>query len=501
MVLAVKKRVFFLAIILASALADAQSRLDIVCSSNHPNKTLCESMSPNATTKSNVVVDLGTVNSVKLRNIMNVPIMINNSENTDTMYLFADIVNRGIPQDLAIDLRSKYNEQLAPTWISTAPKASSGLVVVDSVASLEVDVSGHKGRDGKSLSKLCGDKVLNQGYFSNPNNTAEITGKNNQIKAALSDGTCSVSTLEAITAADTGSFCPSGYSYLSGRDNQSQPILDKPDGPVFGTLSSFNSEGPVRLAFMKKCVKTVQYRTCRYFSQTLNHIEYDTVLTCGERYLELQSNNTLPSGMQYTELSTVIKDSISYVEENSETPEAEMGKCPGAPYEVLESYTQLHDIDNYEQFDCKFGDCPKAFDTYTYAKHSPISFEVGRGEPGSQGGRFDIFAYDIGSTILKYSNGSNGRNGVVDLGIPTVKRFCVKVSDARTAGFNNEIARIPLVNFHTSQYSPIAFTLPQTVPGTAFKSRSLIESVGIFKKVDSSVRNFVTKEFIDPRFL
>lgn len=190
------------------------------------------------------------------------------------------------------------------------------------------------------------------------------------------------------------------------------------------------------------------------------------------------------------------------------------GTCPYASDgEIFEKYTQDHVLEpytpeitisgEYEELDCMYGNCPGVTDTYTFSQDSSVNFTIEPGETGSFGGRADIFAYDISSTNLSFANGSNGSNGFVDIAVPSIPKYCAKVVDARGLNSNaNDVTqpKLPLVNFHKSIFSPMSYTLPTTIPGTAFPQRTQDQAIGIFKKVDSSVRQFIINEFIEPRF-
>jgi hypothetical protein len=488
--------------------------IGITCSTATYGATSCESTSQNVLTKMNVVAGTGNVTKIKLRNIESVPVDITNNANTDQMYLFADVNNRGRAQDLNVDLRPSFIKKTAPSWMSRSPNAGSSLVVADSIKTLSVNVSGYFGNNGRSLSELCGARAkASGGYYTNPDNDPDIVAANKTIAAGVTSKTavvngvevsipvCSAATLNLISSNQPGNFCPNKqYIYLSGRDNLAQPELSKSQGEVRGILSSFTDEAPVRLQFMKKCVMSVTYRSCRFSNATVTKVEDNLTKSCDDRYSELVGSGDLPQGMTVIETSTAMRDKASYYEEGASTDPASVGKCPDAG-EVLESYTQLHGLDAYEQIDCKFADCPGATDTYTYDSYSPASVQIEPGEDGSFGGRFDIFAYDIENTsTLNFSNGANGTNGRADLTIPQTKKFCAKVDDARNVNGSIESAKMPLVNFHTALYSPIVFTLPAAVPGTAFKNRTLPEAVGIYKKIDSSVRDYILREYVDVRF-
>jgi hypothetical protein len=254
---------------------------------------------------------------------------------------------------------------------------------------------------------------------------------------------------------------------------------------------------------------------------------YSEVRTsCSDYFTHLKSNKDIPNKeacypdqpgpadcLKVLETKTEIRDVINYYAQPTEASEH---SCPNAGQgEVFEKFTQDHLIEpytpeiklsaEYEQQNCTYGNCPGVTDTYTFSENAAVNFPIEAGESGSYGGRADVFAYDIATTNFTFANGANGSNGSADMSIPSVTKYCAKIVDARGLNGVQSIesttsSKQPLVNFHKSSYYPMSFSLPTLVPGTAFPKRTQDQAIGIFKKVDSSVRQFIINEYIEPRF-
>jgi hypothetical protein len=200
---------------------------------------------------------------------------------------------------------------------------------------------------------------------------------------------------------------------------------------------------------------------------------------------------------------------------SSSSPSSQNLTCPGAG-EAFEAYTQSHIVEpytsvalvnEYEEIPCAYGSCPGANDTYTFDQSSSVALPIEAGEAGSFGGAATVIAYDVAQASFAFANGSNGANGVVDIAPQATAKYCAKVVDAR--GLNGQAPQapgagaspyIPSVNFHQSSYTPFSYTLPATVPGTAFPQRTQSQAIGLYKKVDSSVRQYIIDQYIGPRF-
>jgi hypothetical protein len=492
----------FLALFLGERHAFAQS-ISVQCSTTVTGTTSCQSLSNNAITSSAVLVGLGNIAKVKLRNIEDVPVVIQNLANTDVMTLFGEIDNRGRPQDLTISLKPIYEKSTAPSWMKRSPNAGSTIVVADSIQNLSVDISGYSGKRGRSLSKLCADKIKTGMFFPNPNHDSLVDDANSSLAGGLggADSVCTSSTIDLIVSKAPPTFCPSNHFYLGGRDNESTPALKKSPGYIVDILQSLTDESPVRKAFLKKCVHVEAFRTCRVTASGTSTDYSDINQDCGDWLSQKKSSDpaNFPQGSTVVETNRVNRDVVQYYTPTSISNSDLDNTCPNSN-ETFEKFSQDHGMDSYEQFDCNYANCPGAVDTYTFGVSSSVDLAIEPGEFGSYGGRADIFAYDIKTESFEFSNGTSGTNGAVDLTVPTVKKFCAQVTDARNSSDGLQSTKVPLVNFHQSVFTPIQVILPEAIPGTPFKKRTMNEAVGVYKKVDASVRSFILNEYYAPRF-
>jgi len=190
------------------------------------------------------------------------------------------------------------------------------------------------------------------------------------------------------------------------------------------------------------------------------------------------------------------------------------GSCPyAASGEVFEQATQQHVIEpyttsisvsaEYEALNCMYGNCPGANDTYSFMNLASNAFAVESGEAGSFGGKASIFAYDVASTAFTFANGSNGGNGTVEIQPAKTIKYCAKVIDARGvngAASAQTLAFTPSVDFQKVTYSTFTYSLPAISPSTAFPQRTQNQAIGVYKKLDTSVRDWIIKQYIEPRF-
>jgi hypothetical protein len=268
------------------AIADDAATITITCSTAQTGSTDCASLSPNASTSSAVDSTVGQVNLIKLRNIENTPVVIKNGVNTKRMSLYGEIDNRGIAEDLTVDLSPRFDSKSAPTFMPKAPDAGSSIIIADSIKSLSVSVNGYAGKTGKSISELCAERAiaankatdvascLNQtssgqgtGYYENPNCDSAIIAANQSIadKVSSNNNSCaSPDVQKAIIDSAPPTFCPTDSFYLNGRDGLVPPVLTKTDsvGDLSSFLSNQSSESPVRLRYLNKCVQIKEFRTC-----------------------------------------------------------------------------------------------------------------------------------------------------------------------------------------------------------------------------------------------
>lgn len=502
--------------------------LTIECSTSAFNVNSCSSNSLNVLTNQTTFAGLGPIvkiDALVLNNDESVSVQIANKENTNTYTLFANINNRGRLNDLSIDLKSQYNQLTAFPFMSIAPKTSSGLVLTDVVENLILDVSGHIGKRGRNLSELCRDKIKD-GYYG----PLYLNENKKLYDDFVSSGRniCTKETLTLIGLDAPNQGCPEGFSYLSGRDNLSSPELQ-------------GSERPLRLPFLKKCLEEKIFRSCRAYTSLIEQTYQElgeTTLTCDELYQMKVQEGLIEPDLTVIEYKTSLRDIISH--ENNDRMLCSDNKiligysqdydvyrkceeespngyntnyylgyentCPKATerFDSLVIFNEFDDIPyeslELEALPCIFGNCPGVKDFYAHKTEEINKLALESGETGSLGGKIDLFSYDISNIkSLKFQNGKNGSMGIADLDTTPIIKYCYKKIDASNTN-DFSFLKSPQVNFYQIEFYPISYSLPEKLSYSNLPLRNLNEAIHIYKKIDSSVRYFMSEEYIETKF-
>lgn len=503
------------------------------------------------------------IDSLVLSNDADTKVEIKNNPNTNTYFLFAAINNRGRPKDLSVDLRPNYDQLSAPPFMTEAPKTSSALVLTDSVNNLSLDVSGHMGKRGRNLSELCRDKI-NDGYFGPLYPNENLALKNLLGQNVCSDDTllsisnlapnkgcpldsdwvlnqdgvlnpelkddqrpkrlpflkacvksrlfhiCRVLTDQGpVDLEETLLTCPELYQekvdagllnagflvvelQTQYRDVATYSLDSSPVCTDGGFFTQFTQDYPL----YKKCEETINYRSC-----TLNGKTYPltdpqkTTLSCLDLFQSLNISNT--TGYVENPLPSETKDNY-YPGSDKVCPKSTETFLNYAALNLYETSPFL-DLD-LEPITCQFSFCPGAAVFFAYQTVEANRLKLDAGETGSLGGKIDVFAYDIANLAqIGFQNGRNGDNGQADLNLNPITKTCVKTLDATNSNDLNFLKR-PQVNFTQIQYYPIQFDLPTALPSTSLPKRTRNEAVHIYKKTDSSVRQFINQEYIQTKF-
>lgn len=340
-------------------------------------------------------------------------------------------------------------------YLGISRNADDVILLGDVFGKITVNVSGYVGSAGRSASQMCLTAV-DQGFFgeANADDTLKAYRTQNQIT------NCDQGMLDAIALAAPANFCPAGYQY-------------RPD------LSATSSQSFTvnRRKFMNECAVTAA-----------NCVTY-THEGC------IDNGGTFYPGFIFKTI----------IDLNNETQIA--ASCP-VGYRSLgptQEYPCPHNGDdpnctaNKEDVICSTESCPdgvlkKSFDT-TYG--ATITREPG--ETGSFGGKTNLFVYDADLTDLSFANGSNGSIGLNDMATQTnYKKYCVRILDNNTSTLdaNSPERNTPTVNLHSVTFIPIKVLDPSGLPNLLFPVRSESEAIGVYKKMDSSVRSFIFKNII-----
>ena len=146
-----------------------------------------------------------------------------------------------------------------------------------------------------------------------------------------------------------------------------------------------------------------------------------------------------------------------------------------------------------EVVECDLGNCPVNSVTSDLTQ-TLDTITPGNGENGTQQGSGLLLIYDA-QTITTESNvgvaGSGGNNDIVS---QSGTRVCAKVRDVTSDGLSSDFAKAPLVNFNRYAWGAIK-TSASGNPGQQPVNPG--SSVVVWKKLDSSVRDFLKNELFN----
>jgi hypothetical protein len=293
---------------------------------------------------------------------------------------------------------------------------------------------------------LCLNKV-DQGFYGNKESDDAIK----QYRASSGATSCDTGLLTSIANSAPVNFCPAGYAYRSDLSNSS--------------VQSFLVN---RRKFMNECVKTKA--TC----------DPNTSAGC------ITTNGSFSPSFVFKTIGNSCPSGYSSAGPTQEYPCPHEGDDPSCS-------------DNAEDVVCSTDSCPsgilkKSFQT-VYG--STITREPG--ESGSFGGRVNLLIYDVETMAINYSNGSNGLIGANDLTTQTsFTKYCARVLDNRSEGLDETSPEknVPSVNLHIVTFFPLKVLDPSGLPNVLFPVKPENEAIGLYKKVDSAVRDFVFKNMI-----
>jgi hypothetical protein len=142
---------------------------------------------------------------------------------------------------------------------------------------------------------------------------------------------------------------------------------------------------------------------------------------------------------------------------------------------------------------CSIGDCSIKSNVENINATMTPNISLDDDLRGTQQGEGIMFIYDAENIVASATKGSNATKGVNDL--PTINevRYCYKIQDANTEGSDSPFASDPVVQFRKYNWQAIKVETtgaqPQPIEDNGKK-------INIFKKVDSSVRNFLKEELL-----
>lgn len=439
--LARMKCLLLLFLISLSAVSNAQ--VNISCT-GAPNAISC--LSPSSSLLSSV---FRTVTNPTGGSRPTSELVINNA-NKDLVNLGATSDSRpGLLSILTANggVKTDYNIRAAGSFLNGNSKNADDVYLLgDSFGNITINIAGYHGFDGKGSSQLCIDKI-NAGFYGQP--TADDSLK--QYISSNSKTQCDSNTLDLIATVAPPNFCPSGFVYDQSLDNSSAPQF---------VVS--------RRKFMLECAATIQ-------------------TGCGGP----SSSGCIASGAVYA-------PSFQYMT---------IGNSCAAGYSVVgltQNYPCPHAGDdpnctvNTESLPCSNGSCQGA--TYKQSFDTNYGATVARqaGQAGSYGGSVNIFTYDVDLYSISYANGANGAAGLDDLNQHSYTKYCTRILDNNTSSLDTNAPErnTPSVNVHQVTFWPLLVQAPSGISNLNFPVRTQADAVGVFKKLDSSIRDYVFRSVI-----
>jgi hypothetical protein len=154
--------------------------------------------------------------------------------------------------------------------------------------------------------------------------------------------------------------------------------------------------------------------------------------------------------------------------------------------------------DSGETISCTTSSCGKANLKKSFDTKYGASLAREPGQSGSYGGHVNLFVYDIVSAAISYANGSNGEIGANDLMQTSTTKYCSKILDNNTTGLSalSPERNVPAIGLHAVTFYPFMIQEPTGLPSVSFPPRSDLEAVGMYKKMDSTTRDFIFKQVI-----
>jgi hypothetical protein len=145
-----------------------------------------------------------------------------------------------------------------------------------------------------------------------------------------------------------------------------------------------------------------------------------------------------------------------------------------------------------EQLICTPGTCPVS-STVSEFNRNIEEVVPENGSNGTQQGYGIALVYDVQNVSTSAIPGAAGAGGKNDLPVLTNLRYCVKVSDAVTAGDTSNYAKSPFVSFKKYNWT----ALKSASGGNAGTPPTASDNgVKIYRKLDDSVRYMLSKELL-----
>ena len=368
------------------------------------------------------------------------------NRNGDVVFLTADTsAPMGLVSLLTSNKGAKtdYHVNLPGTRYLNQPKNAHDVNLIgDLFGKVDIDVSGYRGANGKATSSLCMDKVIG-GFFgiSAPDDTLR------EYRSANSLSTCNAGILTEIARVAPTDFCPPGYNY-------------KPEFDDSATQSFLAN----RRRYKNKCTKTI-----------LTGCDPANNVGCDANEVEDPQPGSAPSYV-YVDMGASCPTDYTLTGPTQDYPTQDVG----------------------ETVVCTTDSCPQANLRRSFETRYGQNLVRQPGESGSFGGKVNLFVYDLDSMNIQYSNGSNGAIGQNDIVQTPSRKYCSRILDNRTATLDmtSPERNSPAVNLHVITFYPFSFQDPSGLPNVIFPERLQNEAIGLYKKMDSTTRDFLFRNVI-----
>lgn len=149
--------------------------------------------------------------------------------------------------------------------------------------------------------------------------------------------------------------------------------------------------------------------------------------------------------------------------------------------------------------------CPDATLNRSFKTYYGSVLQREAGQKGSFGGKAYFFIYDADKINVNYQNGANGDFTLDSLPQAPTKKYCAQVLDnaleKETLPYSAAERKNPVINLLTVNFYPFQVLDPKSLPASNFPDRRASEAVFTYKKMDSSVRDFIFKAIISKQDL
>jgi hypothetical protein len=458
-------------------------------------------------------------------------IVVNVPDSQDPRSVRLNVQNNAFPgKNLTIDLSSK----------KSTSNSGSTVVVGDTFSNVSLTLNGYNGTSGRDVSSICADKFKNGDYGANAK-TFFINRR--QAQEGLNPNRCDRTDL---TYLQSYNFTCDDASYheLAGTN----PVVDVKRLKMKARCSGILVQD---MCLKRKLIATCTYRNytvncgkkggCDYsysgdpytFSKKYAEETYKAIRnsmsgasfcsqqmppTSGQSYFLADGNyltkpgvdplTTVPMpgsdwelyytdayghcGSSYTTIRTKYTAVNAYDETGTSCSQVGVAEDPN--HLIPWTYTGMAQESFFgpELLHCGVGECPVQSTLSDLERYLDI-LSPESGTSGTQQGNGVVFAYDIQNLSSSAVIGQAGSAGQIDVESPMSTKYCGKIRDYDSDGATSDYARSPSVSFRRYRWTSIK---TQSGGNNGVQPAFSDNGVKIFKKIDESVRYFLSKSLL-----